>query len=199
MGHIMSAQGVATEEAKIIAVKSWPRPKNLKELRGFSGLTSYYRRFVKHYGVISRPLSNLLKKGVPYIWNSETESAFQQLKVALTTASVLALPEFTKQFVIETDASDVGFGAVLMQSNHPIDYLSKAVSAKNQALSTYEKECMAIMLAVDKWRAYLQNQEFLIRTDHKSLAHITNQRVATKMQQKAILKMMDLKYKVIYK
>jgi len=136
---------------------------------------------------------------VPFNWNSETEASFQQLKKALVTAPVLALPDFNKQFIVETDASEIGFGAVLMQSGHPIAYLSKAVCTKNQALSTYEKECMAIMLAVDKWRAYLQNQEFVIKTDHRSLAHITDQRVATKIQQKAILKMMDLQYRVIYK
>lgn len=112
---------------------------------------------MKHYGLISRPLSNLLKKGVPYVWTLVTESTFQQLKEALIKAPMLALPDFTKQFVLETDASDVGFRAVLMQSNHPIAYLSKAICPKNQALSTYEKEYMAIMLAVDKWRPYLQN------------------------------------------
>jgi hypothetical protein len=92
-------------------------------------------------------LSNLLKKGVPFVWTSVSETAFQQLKLALVQAPVLALPDFHKPFVLETDASDVGFGAVLMQDNHPIAYLSKAVCGKNQALSTYEKECLAIILA----------------------------------------------------
>lgn len=95
---------------------------------------------------------------MPFNWNSETEASFQQLKKALVTAPVLALPDFNKQFIVETDASEIGFGAILMQSGHPIAYLSKAICTKNQALSTYEKECMAIMVAIDKWRAYLQNQ-----------------------------------------
>jgi hypothetical protein len=190
---------VATEQSKVLVIQEWPTPKNLKELRGFLGLTGYYRRFVKHYGLISRPLSNLLRKGVPYVWSSVTETAFQQLKEALIKAPVLALPDFTKQFILETDASEVGFRAVLMQYNHPIAYLSKAVCNKNQALSTYEKECMALILAIDKWRPYLMHQEFVIRTDHRSLVHITDQRIATKIQQKAILKLMDLQYKVIYK
>lgn len=88
---------------------------------------------------------------MPYVWSSVTKTAFQQLKEALVKAPVLAPPDFTKQFILETDASEVGFGAVLMQSNHPIAYLSKAVCHKNQALSTYEKECMALILAIDKW------------------------------------------------
>jgi hypothetical protein len=87
---------------------------------------------------------------VSFVWTTATEKAFQQLKQALVTAPVLALPNFQKPFVLETDASDLGFGAMLMQDNHPIAYLSKVVCVKNQALSTYEKECLAIILAVEK-------------------------------------------------
>lgn len=175
MGHCISAQGVATEPSKITAVQQWPTPKNLKELRGFLGLTSYYRKFIKHYSMISRPLTLLLKKGVPFVWTSVTAQAFQLLKEALVATPVLAIPDFTKPFTLETDASDVGLGAVLMQEGHPLAYLSKSLCAKNQALSTYEKECMAILLAVEKWRPYLQTVPFTIKTDHKSLLYLTDQ------------------------
>ena len=83
-----------------------------------------------------------------------------------------------------------------MQDNHPISYLSKALCAQNKGLSTYEKECMAVLLAVDKWRPYLQGQEFIIRTDHRSLLFLTEQRAHTKLQQKALLKLMDLNFKI---
>lgn len=199
LGHCISSQGVSTEKSKIMAVEQWPVPKNVKELRGFLGLTGYYRKFIKNYGLIRRQLTNLLKKGVPYVWTALTQAAFNQLKQALIHAPVLGIPDFTKQFVLETDASEVGFGAVLLQDSHPIAYLSKAVCPKNQALSTYEKECMAIILAVEKWRPYLQNAEFLIRTDHKSLLHLTEQRVSSRIQQKALLKLMDLQFKICYK
>lgn len=86
-----------------------------------------------------------------------------------------------------------------MQENHPIAYLSKAVSAKNQALSTYEKECLAIIMAIEKWKYYLQHQEFIIRTDHKSLLHLTEQRVTFMIQRKAIFELMDLQFKIVYK
>ncbi|XP_039778261.1 uncharacterized protein LOC120645545 [Panicum virgatum] len=199
LGHCISSQGVSTEPSKITAVQQWPVPQNLKELRGFLGLTEYYRRFIRSYGMISRPLTQLLKKGTPFVWTAHTEEAFQLLKKALAEAPVLAIPDFSKTFVLESDACDYGIGAMLMQDNHPIAYLSKPLCPKNQALSTYEKECMAILLAVEKWRPYLQHKEFLIKTDHRSLLYLTEQRVHTKLQQKALLKLMDLQYKIVYK
>ena len=134
----------------------------------------------------------MLKKGIPYVWTSVTQTAFEQLKLALINAPVLAIPDFSKQFVRETDASDVGFRAVLLQDNHPVAYLSKQVSKQNQALSTYEKECLAIILAVEKWRQYLQHAKFVIRTYHKSLLYLTEQRVSSKIQHKALMKLMNL-------
>jgi hypothetical protein len=113
LGHIISSEGVSTDPSKIDIIKAWPQPQNVKELRSFLGMVGYYRRFVSHFGLISKPLTNLLKKSVLYIWTSETESSFQTLKQDLITAPVLAMPNFYLQFVIETDASTKGIGAVL--------------------------------------------------------------------------------------
>ena len=133
-------------------VQQWPTPTYVKEVRGFLGLTGYYRKFVKDIGLISKPLTSLLKKGEIFLWTPTHEEAFQALKQALTSAPVLAMPDFQKPFVIETDASDKGIGAVLHLENHPIAYVSRALGPKNQGLSTYEKECLSILLAVDHWR-----------------------------------------------
>jgi len=149
--------------------------------------------------MLSRPLTLLLKKGTPFAWTPTTEEAFQLLKQAMMQAPVLSLPDFHKPFVLETDASDSGFGAVLMQEGHTIAYLSKPLSGRNQGLSTYKKECMAILLAVDKWRCYLQHNQFSIRTDHKSLLFLTEQKATTKLQHKAVLKLMDLSFTITYK
>jgi hypothetical protein len=199
LGHVISAQGVATDQSKIQAVSIWPTPKTVKQLRGFLGLTGYYRKFIRNYGLISRPLTDLLKKNVQFIWTSTADEAFRTLKHQLVTAPVLAIPDFAKQFTVETDASDCGIGAVLMQDQHPVAYFSKALGPRNQALSVYEKECMAILHAVERWRSYLQHQPFIIRTDHRSLQHLTGQRLATKLQRKAMIKLMDLQYTIQYK
>lgn len=150
LGHIISGDGVATEPTKVSAVSTWPLPKTVKQLRGFLGLTGYYRRFIQNYGVICRPLTQLLKKETKFHWGAQEQQAFEALKAALVQAPVLALPDFTKTFIVETDASDLGMGAVLMQDGHPISYLSKSFCDKNKGLSTYEKECMAILLAVER-------------------------------------------------
>jgi hypothetical protein len=127
------------------------KPQSLKALRGFLGLTGYYRKFVKHYGIIARSLTQLLKKDA-FGWNEEAEDSFLRLKKAMTEAPVLALPDFSQQFIIECDASGLGIGAVLMQSHRPIAYFSQALHGRNLALSTYDKEMLALVTTVQKWR-----------------------------------------------
>jgi hypothetical protein len=149
LGHVISASGVAIDQTKIATVRDWPAPANAKELRSFLGLSGYYRKFVQKYGVIAKPLTNLLRKGVLYIWTDETEQGFQLLKTALISAPVLRLPAFSKVFTVETDASDSGIGAILLQENHPIAFVSKALGPRTCGLSTYEKEYLAILISGD--------------------------------------------------
>ncbi|KAK1693114.1 hypothetical protein QYE76_009811 [Lolium multiflorum] len=199
LGHIISAEGVSTDPTKIEAVQHWPQPTSLTQLRGFLGLAGYYRKFIRHFGIISRPLTDLLKKNKAFVWSPVVHDAFLSLKTALVQAPVLALPDFTKDFVLEADACATGVGAVLMQQGHPLAFLSKALGPRNQALSVYDKECLAILLAIDKWRSYLQHRQFTIHTDQRSLVHLGEHKFSTPIQQKAFFKLMGLQYRVVYK
>ncbi|KAJ7960249.1 Ty3/gypsy retrotransposon protein [Quillaja saponaria] len=198
LGHIITEDGVAADPKKIEGMIEWPVPKTVKALRGFLGLTGYYRKFVKGYGSISKPLTELLKKEA-FIWSQEAEAAFQRLKKAMTEAPVLAMPNFNVIFIIEIDACGIGIGAVLMQTNRPIAFISKALSQKHQSMSTYEKEMLAIVFAVRKWSSYLIGRHFQIRTDHQSLIFLSDQRLTTPAQQEFLAKMMGFDYEICYK
>ncbi|KAL0361148.1 UNVERIFIED_CONTAM: Retrovirus-related Pol polyprotein from transposon.6 [Sesamum radiatum] len=150
LGHVISVKGVATDPQKVECMRNWPVPTTIKALRRFLGLTGYYRKFIKGYEVLSKPLTSLLKKDA-FNWNPDVEAAFEHLKEVVSNAPLLALPDFSQPFIVETDVCGKGIGAVLMQGGRPIAYLSKALAAKNMGLSTYEKEFLALLLAVTNY------------------------------------------------
>lgn len=154
LGHIISAAGVSTDPKKTEAMLRWPQPTTVTELWGFLGLTSYYHKFVHNYVIIARPLTKFLKKK-GFTWTEKATEAFSTLKKAMTITHVLQLPDFQKRFIVETDACDSGIGAVLMQENHLLAFLSKHLSQKHVQMSIYEKEFLALLMAVERWRAYL--------------------------------------------
>jgi RNase H-like domain found in reverse transcriptase/Reverse transcriptase (RNA-dependent DNA polymerase) len=198
LGHIISSAGVATDPSKITAMLQWLVPKTVRQLRGFLGLTGYYRKFIRNYGIISKPLTDLLKRD-SFGWSHSAQTAFEDLKFALSHAPVLNLPDFTKSFVIETDASQFGIGAVLMQDHRSLAYLSHKLGIKNQGLSTYKKELLALITVVTKWKHYLLGSHFIIKTYQISLKNLLEQKIHTTLQHRGLSKLLDLNYTIEYK
>lgn len=198
LGHKVSGAGVSMDADKVAAVKEWPTPVNVKQVRFFLGLTGYYRRFIRNYASVAGPLTALLKKE-RFSWHEAAETTFNQLKAAITAAPVFGLPDFSQPFTLETDASGIGVGAVLSQNGHPIAYFSKKMSPRMQRQSAYTRELFAITEALAKFRHYLLGHKFTIKTDQKSLKSLLDQSVQTPEQQAWLHKFIEYDFKIKYK
>lgn len=173
LGHVVSAQGIHTDPDKIAAIRELPAPTTLKELRRFLGIVSWYRRFVPEFATLAFPLTSMLKKGKHWRWTEDQQTVYEILKVRLTEAPVLACPDFSVPFTLQTDASDYGLGAVLTQvldgAERVIAYASRVLNGAEKNYSATEKECLAIIWGVRKMRPYLEGYHFNVITDHLSL------------------------------
>jgi hypothetical protein len=184
LGHTVGNGQIKPMLNKLEAVQEFPTPVLNKNVRAFLGLTGYYRKFVPQYAIISKPLVDLTKKVEPNIvcWTQECEEAFKSLKKVLVSAPILATPNFNKPFLLQTDASKVGIGAVLSQVDdqcreHPIVYLSRKMLPNELNYSVPEKECLAVVVyAINKLRYYLQGSQFTVITDHQALKWLENTR-----------------------
>ncbi|KAK3745260.1 hypothetical protein QZH41_010890 [Actinostola sp. cb2023] len=178
LGHVVSADGISTDPDKNRAVIDWPVPSRASEMRSFLGLCSYYRRFIKGFADIARPLHRLTEKGREFVWTSECDIAFNQLKTTLSTAPVLAYPTSKDPFILDTDASNIGLGAVLSQvqdgEEKVIAYYSKSLSKAERNYCVARKELLAIVNAVKRFHHYLYGRPFLVRTDHGALRWLMN-------------------------
>ncbi|GFS61170.1 retrovirus-related Pol polyprotein from transposon 17.6 [Trichonephila clavipes] len=175
---IIGGQGVRTDPEKVSAVKNWKRPENLRELRSFLGLCTYYRKFVKGFSNIARPLHRLTESKQKFQWTKECEDSFLQLKEALTSSPILIYPQPDKPFILDTDASNESVGAVLSQEidgqERVVAYWSKCLSKPERNYCVTRKELLAIVKAIEHFHHYLYGQKFLLRTDHASLTWLMN-------------------------
>lgn len=173
LGYVVNGNGLLVDPEKVEAIISIPTPKNVSEVRRFVGMAGWYRRFIPNFSSVLTPLTTLTKKDTPFVWSADCEQAFSFLKQQLVSAPILACPDFSLPFTIQADASDFGLGAVLTQQNpsgeQVISYISRSLTKPERHYSTTEKECLAVIWAVEKFRSYIEGSHFSVVTDHHSL------------------------------
>lgn len=178
LGHVVSAQGVKTDPDKVSTVKEWPVPKSAKQVRSFLGLCSYYRRFVKGFADIARPLHKLCEKRGSFHWSEQAQTAFETLKQKLTSTPVLGYPLPNLPFTLDTDASDEAVGAVLSQiqdgQERVVAYMSRSLNRAETSYCVTRKELLAVVLSLKHFHPYLYGQEVLLRTDNAAVSWMRN-------------------------
>ena len=176
LGHLVGSGQVKPQKTKIEAIESWPKPETKTDVKSFLGVTGYNRKFIPNYADTAAPLSDLTRKkgSNKVVWTPQCNRSFQLLKEALCDNSVLAMPDFSEEFILQTDASDRGLGAVLSQmgndgKDHPVVFLSRKLKPHEENYATIEKECLAIKWAIESLQYYLLGREFKVVTDHQPL------------------------------
>nr|GFA80829.1 retrotransposon protein, putative, Ty3-gypsy subclass [Tanacetum cinerariifolium] len=196
--HVIDSGGIHVDPAKIEAIKSWAAPTTPTEVRHFLGLAGYYRRFIKKFSLIAKPLTKLTQKNKPFVWGNNKEEAFQTLKRKLCSAPILSLPEGSEDFVVYCDASLRGFGAVLMQREKVIAYASRQLRKNEENYTTYDLELEAVIFGLRLWRHYLYGTKCTIFTYHQSLKYILDQKELNMRQRRWVELLSDYDCEIRY-
>lgn len=203
LGHIVNEDGVKPNPNKIEAIKSWPIPKTEKEIKSFLGTLGYYRKFIKDFSLLTKPLTQCLRKDQKIVHNQTFLESFEKCKQILTSTSVLQYPDFTKPFNLTTDASNYAIGAVLSQGpigkDRPIAFASRTLNKCEEKYATIEKELLAIYWATKYFRPYLFGKKFTLFTDHKPLTGVMNLKDPSTKIAKWMIALMDYSYDIQYK
>lgn len=184
LGHVVSSDGVRPDPRKTAVIRDWPTPRNVSELRSFLGLANYFRKFLQGYSSVVAPLTALLSKKAswPDGWDSRCDAAFEQVKQALISAPVLALPDPTQPYEVICDASAFAIGAILLQHGRPIAYESRKLIPAEQNYHTSDRELLAVVHALKVWRCYLEGAKFMVVTDHKPNTSFPTQALLSRRQ-----------------
>jgi len=203
LGFIVQGEGLTVDPEKTRPILEYPAPRNLKQLRRFLGMSSWYRRFIPQFATLSEPLTRLLKKGKRWGWGDDQVRAFDQIRERLTTAPTLSCPSFEEPFALQTDASSVGLGAVLTQNiegeERVIAFASRALADPEKKYSVTEQECLAVVWAIQKFRPYLEGYRFTVITDHSSLRWLHNLKNPTGRLARWALELLEYDYEVVHR
>jgi hypothetical protein len=206
LGLIISSKGIKMDPKKVAAIRDWETPKTLKDLQSFLGFANFYRRFIRAFSTIARPLTSLLKSTKPWDFNKECQDAFSNLKNAFTTAHVLAHFDPKKKTVVETDASNWASGGVLSQYDdsgilRPVAYFSAKHSPQECNYEIYDKELLAIIKAFEEWRPELEGteEEFEVITDHKNLQHFMTTKLLNQRQARWSEFLSRFNFRIVYR
>ena len=203
LGHIVGNASISPNPDKVEVIQTAIRPGTKKQLRSFLGLVGFYRKFVPNFSLVALPLTDLTKKGCPnkLQWTDVHETAFQTLKHSLITFPILKLPNLSEPFILQTDASDRGIGAVLLQTEvdkkFPIAYASRKLKGSEVSYATVEKECLAIVWAIQKFQRYLYGREFVLETDHKPLVYLNRAKVANSRLMRWALALQPYRFRIV--
>ncbi|KAK8684265.1 hypothetical protein V6N13_040295 [Hibiscus sabdariffa] len=182
LGHKISSKGIEVDKAKVEVIEKLPPPTNVKGIRSFLGHASFYRRFIKDFSKISKPLCNLLQQNQPFVFNKKCQSAFEELKMRLISAPVVVPPDWTSPFELMCDASDHAVGAALGQRRgklfHVIYYASRTLNEAQINYTTIEKELLVVVFAFEKFRSYLIGTKVIVHTDHSAIKYLVTKKDA---------------------
>ena len=203
LGHVITEDGVRPDPQKVTAIEGFPTPTTPKELKAFCGTASYYRRFIPNCSRIASPLYKLLKKDANFEWKEAQENAFQHLKSQLIKQPILQYPDFSQEFLLTTDASNQGLGAVLSQGpvgkDLPVAYASRSLNKAELHYTTSEKELLAIVWAIKYFRPYLYGRKFKIVSDHKPLVWIMNVKDPGSRLMRWRIHLAEYNYEIVHK
>lgn len=203
LGHLVGKSCLKPIGEKVEAIKNCSPPSTKKQVRSFLGLIGYYRKFIPNFSTLAVPLTDLTKKGSPnkIVWTLELERSFRTLVSALVKSPILCLPDIEKPFILRTDASDVGIGAVLLQEHEgtkfPISYASRKLLDREKAYSVIEKECLGVIWGIQKFQVFLYGREFLLETDHQPLVYLNRSKVANARLMRWALALQMYKFRIV--
>lgn len=203
LGHVIGQQRLQPEVEKIESLKNSPIPQTKKQVRSFLGLAGFYRKFIPNFSAIAIPLSDLTKKGQPnkVKWSNSAQLAFDTLKQLLCARPILKLPDFTEKFILRTDASEDGIGAVLLQTENeeklPVAYASRKLKNSEKSYAVIEKECLAVVWGIQKFHQYLYGQEFILETDHQPLTYLNKSKTENSRLMRWALQLQQYRFRIV--